>query len=57
MGSLIGSYFSAYDWHNGSVISLVLLMIIGIITWLSNQVTRFEPEPEKKTKRIAIEGK
>ena len=52
MGSLIGSYFSAYDWHNGSVISLVLLLIIGLITWLSNQVTRFEPEPEKKTKRV-----
>ena len=28
MGSLIGSYFSAYDWNNGSMISLVLLVII-----------------------------
>jgi spermidine/putrescine transport system permease protein len=32
MGSLIGSYFSAYDWHNGSMISLVLLLIILIFT-------------------------
>ena len=52
MGSLIGSYFSAYDWHNGSVISLVLLLIIGMITFISNRLTRFEPEPEKKVKRI-----
>lgn len=51
MGSLIGSYFSAYDWHNGSVVSLVLLLIIGIITFISNKLTRFEPEPAPKTKR------
>ena len=51
MGSLIGSYFSAYDWHNGSVISLVLLLIIGIITFISNKLTRFEPVPEQKAKR------
>lgn len=51
MGSLIGSYFSAYDWHNGSVISLVLLLIICLITFISNKLTRFEPEPEPKAKR------
>lgn len=28
MGSLIGSYFNSYDWHNGSVVSLLLLGII-----------------------------
>ena len=39
MGSLIGSYFSAYDWHNGSVISIVLLLIILAITYLSNKYT------------------
>ena len=39
MGSLIGSYFSAYDWHNGSVISVILLAIIGISTWASNKAT------------------
>ncbi|MCR5800893.1 MAG: ABC transporter permease [Lachnospiraceae bacterium] len=32
MGRLIGSYFSAYDWHNGSMIALVLLAIIVIVT-------------------------
>lgn len=40
MGSLIGSYFSAYDWHNGSVISIILLIIICIITFLSNRFTQ-----------------
>lgn len=35
MGSLIGSYFSAYDWHNGSVISIILLLIILGITLVS----------------------
>lgn len=43
MGSLIGSYFSAYDWHNGSMISVVLLLIILIITVLTN---RFGDESE-----------
>jgi len=32
MGSLIGSYFSAYDWHGGATISLILLVIICIFT-------------------------
>ncbi|MBP5197442.1 MAG: ABC transporter permease [Lachnospiraceae bacterium] len=36
MGSLIGSYFSAYDWHNGSMIALVLLLIICVFTILTN---------------------
>ena len=37
MGSLIGSYFSAYDWHNGSMISLVLLVIIFLFTLVTNR--------------------
>lgn len=37
MGSLIGSYFSAYDWNNGSLISLVLLVIILIVTLATNR--------------------
>ncbi len=37
MGSLIGGYFSAYDWHNGSMISLVLLIIIFIVTLVTNR--------------------
>ena len=35
MGSLIGSYFAAYDWHNGSMIALILLIIICIVTIIS----------------------
>ena len=35
MGSLIGSYFSAYNWHGGSIISLILLAIICVFTLLS----------------------
>lgn len=37
MGSLIGSYFAAYEWHNGSMISLILLIIIFIITLATNR--------------------
>lgn len=37
MGSLISSYFSAYDWHNGSMISIVLLLIIFVLTLATNQ--------------------
>ncbi len=46
MGSLIGSYFNAYDWHSGSMISIVLLMIILIITWATKGFTEKEPERE-----------
>ena len=34
MGSLIGSFFSAYNWHGGSMIALVLLGIICLTTLL-----------------------
>ena len=36
MGSLIGSYFSAYNWHGGSMIALILLAIICIFTLLTS---------------------
>ena len=36
MGSLIGSYFSAYDWNSGSMISIILLLIIFLLTWATN---------------------
>ncbi len=36
MGSLIGSYFSAYNWHGGSMIALILLAIICVFTLLTN---------------------
>lgn len=37
MGSLIGSYFSSYDWNNGSMISMILLFIIFGISWISGR--------------------
>ena len=37
MGSLIGSYFKAKDWNNGSMISLVLLAIIFIVMLITNK--------------------
>ena len=44
MGSLIGSCFSAYDWHNGSMIALVLLIIICLFTLISGT----DEEEQKK---------
>lgn len=44
MGSLIGSYFHAYDWNSGSMISIVLLVIIFIITLATN---RFNDEENR----------
>ena len=44
MGSLIGSYFSAYNWHGGSMIALILLVIILIFTLCTN---RFEDDDAK----------
>lgn len=38
MGSLIGSYFSSYDWNNGSVISAILLIFIGMFTIATNRL-------------------
>ncbi len=35
MGSLIGSYFAAYNWHGGSMIALILLAIICLFTCLT----------------------
>lgn len=37
MGSLIDSYFKAFDWHRGSMISIVLLVIIFIVTLVTNR--------------------
>lgn len=37
MGSLIGSYFSSYDWNNGSMISTILLLMIVLISWISGR--------------------
>lgn len=35
MGSLIGSYFAAYNWNGGSMIALILLAIICFFTLLT----------------------
>ncbi len=48
MGSLIGSYFAAYDWHNGSMISIVLLIIIFVITLITD---RFSADDEDRKGR------
>lgn len=37
MGSLIGSYFSAYNWNGGSMIALILLGIICLFTLLAGE--------------------
>lgn len=37
MGSLIGSYFNTYDWHNGSMISIILLLFMFGITWFTGK--------------------
>lgn len=44
MGSLIGSYFSAYDWHGGSMIALVLLAIILAFTLISGRFSENEKD-------------
>ena len=38
MGSLIGSYFNSYDWNNGSIISAILLMLIGFFTIFTDRI-------------------
>ncbi|MCQ2521571.1 MAG: ABC transporter permease [Lachnospiraceae bacterium] len=42
MGSLIGSYFSSYDWHNGSMIALVLLLLIVVFSMLTGKYDKNE---------------
>lgn len=41
MGSLIGSYFNTYDWHSGSMVSVILLLLIfcfyGVSSRLAHQ--------------------
>lgn len=40
MGSLIGAYFSMYDWHNGSMIALILLVIILLFAFFTNSFNK-----------------
>ncbi len=51
MGSLIGSYFNAYDWNNGSMISLILLVIIFIVTLVTN---RFSDKDDKSGREVIL---
>jgi spermidine/putrescine transport system permease protein len=44
MGSLIGSYFSAYNWHGGSMIALILLGIICLFTLLTSGMEEKEDQ-------------
>ncbi len=48
MGSLIGSYFSSYDWNNGSMISAVLLMLIGFFTIFTDRMMTGSIEEEQR---------
>lgn len=43
MGSLIGSYFAAYNWHGGSMIALILLVIICLFTLLTKGAEEDNP--------------
>lgn len=43
MGSLIGSYFAAYNWNGGSMIALILLVIICLFTLLTKEAEDENP--------------
>lgn len=47
MGSLIGSYFSAYDWHTGSMISIVLFAIVFAATLITNRYTDIDDAADR----------
>lgn len=38
MGSLIGSYFNTYDWHSGSMVSVILLLLIFCFYGVSSRM-------------------
>lgn len=46
MGSLIGSYFAAFDWHNGSMVSMILLVFIVLASWLAGKASGNETGKE-----------
>lgn len=39
MGSLIGSYFNAYDWRSGSVVSIIMLAVLSVVTLAATRVS------------------
>lgn len=48
MGSLIGSYFSAYDWHTGSMISIVLFAIVFAATLITNRYADIDDAADRR---------
>lgn len=48
MGSLIGSYFNTYDWNNGSIISAILLMFIGLFTVFTGRLATKNQEKQRR---------
>ncbi|MCR5785161.1 MAG: ABC transporter permease [Eubacterium sp.] len=44
MGSLIGSYFAAFDWHRGSMVSIILLLFILLASYTKTRAQRAESE-------------
>ncbi len=56
MGSLIGSYFSAYDWHNGAVISVILLLVFGISAFNSKASKKKSAKREAFKKKLQEKG-
>lgn len=51
MGSLLGSYFQSYDWHRGSMISVVLLLFIFAVSGVSN---RFSEDTTEQRGGVSI---
>ncbi len=47
IGSLIGSYFFAYDWHNGAMIAAILLLFVAVMTSILQQ----NRKPQRRQKR------
>lgn len=47
MGSLIGSYFSSYNWHTGSMISIVLLVIVFAAALITNKYTDIDDAADR----------
>lgn len=44
MGSLVGSYFNMYDWNNGSVISMILLILILLLSMITGEFSDKEED-------------
>lgn len=54
MGSLIGSYFNAYDWHNGSMISMILLLLIFCMNALGAGIAGKQTDQSSRQNRSVM---